>query len=307
MSVGEDLDALFAAVRGDFETVTRNANLLGQRCDIAIRRLDEQDTKIARLDLGVTTKLTALENGYRALMADVTGLTQRLAKLETPAPAVPKLLLGAVSYMFPGLKWDALLAKKPAVVIINPSSGPGASVSAPYVAQVTKAKAVGAKVLGYVWTDYGKRPVADVMADVNKYRTWYGVTGTFLDEAANTEAALPYYTELCQWLQGTNLVSCLNPGMKTLESYVKIADYVMVAEQDYGAYATRTGAAWELNPAYAGKLWHVVHSCPTQFLTNAVALAKARNAGLLWVTDDVMTNPYDSNPSYLDGLATALA
>ena len=73
------------------------------------------------------------------------------------------------------------------------------------------ATAAGARVLGYVPTAWGARPAADVEADIERYRGWYGVDGIFLDEAAADPASLPYYAALRRALAGRFLV--LNPGI----------------------------------------------------------------------------------------------
>ncbi len=241
---------------------------------------------------------------FMALEARVTKLE---ASIVVPQP-VSTLGLGAVSYYYPGIRWDALLLRKPRVVIINPNSGPGQAANTAYQAQVQKAHVAGAKVLAYVWTDYGKRSVEAVQTDIQKYRSWYNIDGIFLDEASNTALMLPYYDSLCYGIRNQGLLVCLNSGVPTTEDYAKIADYLMVSEGTAANYlAAQFRPAWETMPAYAGKCWHAVHSCPVGSMPAVVALAKKRGAGLLWVTDDVMTNPYDTNPTYLDSLAVAVA
>ena len=69
------------------------------------------------------------------------------------------------------------------VIVVNPHNGPGAEQDDRYRSAVRTAQRVGARVLGYVHTDYGARPAGEVAADIDRYAQWYGVDGIFLDEA----------------------------------------------------------------------------------------------------------------------------
>ncbi len=211
-----------------------------------------------------------------------------------------------MTYFYPGPRWDQVLLKRPPIVQMNPASGPGLAVSATYQAQVAKAKAAGAKMYGYVHTMYSARPVAEVKADVDKYVSWYGVDGIFVDTTANTLAALPYYRDLCGYIRSKGLRIVLNPGTKTIEEHAALADHIMVSETDAVTYRGQVRPNWEIK--YPPQLfWHVVHSCPAAEMPSIVALAKSRNAGLVYVTDDVMANPYDTLPTYLDALCQEIA
>lgn len=231
---------------------------------------------------------------------ELEALAKRVSALEMKLQ--PQMQIGPVTYFFPGTKWDETLAKNPPVVIINPGSGPGTAVSSSYVAQVGKAKAAGAKVLGYVYTDYAARAPATVKAEIDKYKAWYGVDGIFLDETSNVVAAVPYYADLSNYIRGKGGLVVLNPGTKTIEEYAGLADWIMNAECDLATYRARNGALWEAK--YPDKFWHVVHTCPAADMPEVVALAKARRAALVYVTDDVMANPYDKLPTYWSQLCS---
>ena len=91
----------------------------------------------------------------------------------------------------------ARASSRPRLLVINPANGPGAEAAPAYRAAVRTAQRAGARVLGYVHTTYGARPAADVMADIDRYTSWYGVDGIFLDEAAHDVAAsCGYYAAL---------------------------------------------------------------------------------------------------------------
>lgn len=237
------------------------------------------------------------------IYAELLAHAGRLAKLE--AALAPKLKIAIPSYFRPGVSWDQMLAGRPAITCINPGSGPGATPSTSYPAQVAKAHAAGAKVLGYVHTRYGVRPIAEVKADIDKHQQWYGVSGVFVDTTSNDAALVPYYEDLCSYIRGKGLFVCLNPGTRCPERLAQIADAVMVIETDLARYKTHTHATWEKN--YPGKLWHAVHTCPELDMPWVVATAKARGAGYVLATHDLMPNPYDGLPVYWSALCAEVA
>ena len=241
------------------------------------------------------------------IYAELILLGERVTALELQAKPFP-VKVAAVSYYFPGAKWDQLLAVSPPVAlsIINPASGPGLAFNTAYGTQVTKAKAAGVLVYGYVHTKYSARPLAEVKADVDKYVAWYAVNGIFVDTTANTADKVAYYADLSAYLRSKGLKIVLNPGTKTVEQYVGLADHIMVAETDAVTYLSRNAPDWEARYP-RDKFWHCVHTCPAADMPALVALAKSRHCGLLWVTDDAMANPYDTNPSYLAQLVAEVA
>jgi hypothetical protein len=220
-------------------------------------------------------------------------------KLDTllDAAAEPEAAVAVPSYFRPGTEWDAMLAQKPALTVINPGSGPGLTQSLSYVEQVRKCKAAGVKVLGYVHTKYAARPLAEVQADIAAHKSWYQVDGIFIDTTSNRPEHAAYYAQLYTAIKQWNGICVLNPGTKTVEVYAHLCDHLMVCETDAATYLNTVRPAWEANWP-ADKFWHCIHSCGPAQLAGVVGLAQANNAGLIYVTDDVMTNPYDRLPSF---------
>lgn len=252
--------------------------------------------------LGLGARLTTAE-------AKLVATEARIAKLETPPVVVPPpSRLGLVSYFRSTTLWDKLIAVRPMVCMINPGSGPGLSADSLYVGLVPKVQGAGLTVYGYVHskgpTGYGTRPLADVKADILNHIGWYGVKGIFIDCTSNDPAYLPYYTDLCAFVHSKGCKVVLNCGTKTYEGLAKIADWLCVVETDSMSYETIARPSWEA--AYSN-LWHMVHSCALSDMPRIVALAKQRKAGLITVTDDVMANPYNTLPTYLDALVAELA
>ncbi len=278
---------------------------IGQQLDDTLAALL---TRVALLE-GRVLKLETATQAPAPVPVPAPAPTPAPAPAPTPAPFSGQLKLGAVTYYYPGPKWATLLAKGPMVgaTIINPNSGPGTSAIAAYVTQVAAAKVVGAPVFGYVSTSYGARAITAVEADIDAYVNFYHVDGIFFDEFATGSSMLPYYNTATTYARLKGLKVCINPGTNIPEAVMVLADYAMVFESSAASYMGRTASDWEHNAAYAGRLWHVVYGCDAATMPAVVSRAKAQNCGLLWVTDDVLSNPYDTNPAYLDALCTEIS
>ena len=197
------------------------------------------------------------------------------------------------------------------MAVMNPNSGPGDAVRADYVAQIKVIKAQGVVVLGYVPTNYGKRPFTEVQSEVERYYKWYGVNGIFFDEVSNDDANLPYYVRCCRAARAAHPKAHLviNPGTPVTKGYMSVADIVVTFEGNYDTYVKR-----EADPAWvkqfpAKRFWHLVYAAPdVAAMQNAVRLSKTRNAGWVYVTPDTLPNPWDTLPEdpYWSAELTAL-
>ncbi|WIA17589.1 hypothetical protein OEZ85_014412 [Tetradesmus obliquus] len=192
------------------------------------------------------------------------------------------------------------------VVIINPASGPGTAVDSNYVTIVNNMKAAGLIVLAYTYTGYGARAAATVQADIDKYYNFYqNISGIFLDEGSTDCVTLPYYQQLVAYTKSKaqNSLTALNWGTQGPECFLSAAantpDIIINFEDTYSAYSSWSGpAAW--TAAYpAHRFWHLVHSAPANAVAfgSALGLARARHAGWVYVTNDVMNNPWDTLPA----------
>ncbi len=206
------------------------------------------------------------------------------------------------------------------IAVMNPNSGPGSRQNLDYVNAVNNTRAAGVKVFGYVYTSYGARRLAAVKSDIDKYYNWYKVDGIFLDEAEYRDCTDDaYYQNLYNHVKNRGGRVVLNPGTQTKECYADSANVIVNFEDTYSAYASKdsTGAyeydksepAWVHN--YPPSLfWHLVHSTPDEAaMRDAVALGKQRGANHMYVTPDVLSNPWDTLPSdpYWSEQLTALS
>lgn len=191
-------------------------------------------------------------------------------------------------------------SSRPRLLVINPASGPGAEPSAGYREAVRTAQRAGARVLGYVHTTYGARPAVDVMADIDRYMSWYGVDGVFLDEAAHDVARVGYYAALARHVRagGARRVVVLNPGVVPARQYFALADVIVTFEGPYAAY----GAAMDATPDWVrdqppGRVAHLVYDASRQEALATVS--HPQQAGYVYATSGSMPDPWRTVPAYL--------
>ncbi|HEX6963030.1 MAG TPA: spherulation-specific family 4 protein [Lacipirellula sp.] len=223
------------------------------------------------------------------------------------------------AYFYPSSNstlWDDMTAAAddvPITAIMNPGSGPGSFKDNNYVEAVNAFRAAGGRVIGYVHSSYGGRPLAQVLADIDKYDAWYGIDGIFVDEMANTGPGqrLDYYKAIYDHVKGIDPEWEVmgNPGTHTIEQYATwpTADRFMVFENTGEFYESYNPSAW--NAEYdRDKFVHLVHTEDSPAaMESFLDLALARNAGGIYITHDVMNNPWDTLPSYWQAEVLAVA
>ena len=185
------------------------------------------------------------------------------------------------------------------MLIVNPASGPGTSLSRPYQRAVRQAQASGARVLGYVASTFGARDPAAVLADVERYREWYGVDGIFLDEVAHGEAQVSYYRALSRSIRAASEpLVVLNPGTVPAREYFGLADVVVTFEGPFADYAARLAQApaW-LSEVPADQTAHLVYAASRE-QARSIFAAPLR-AGHVYVTSGTPPDPWGSPPPYL--------
>jgi len=245
-----------------------------------------------------------LGESVRARWGRVALVAAALGALGAPAPAraAECMRIAIPAYFYPGPTWSQAIAGAPTVgtMVMNPASGPGEAINTDYVATVAQARAAGIAVLGYVYTSYGDRPLAEVTAEIDAYALWYGVDGIFLDESSSDAADLAYYQAAAAHVRAATArgVVMLNPGTYPAEAYLSVADLVLVFEGAYGAYQSLVVPSWVQKYA-ASHFAHVVYSASSAArMKQVMKWAKARGAGHVFVTADRLPNPYDTLPSY---------
>jgi hypothetical protein len=241
----------------------------------------------------VLSMTAVLPSDAHVPMAAVSGATDRAAAVER------RPVLGVPGYFYPGDAWSVSERSVPLLryLIVNPASGPGQAPDPAYVSAVASARAAGVQLLGYSSTTWGRRPTASVQAELNAYRDWYGIRDIFLDEVATSPGQLAYYEALANRVRAAGGQVALNPGTVPDEAYAGICDLLVVFEGPWASYRSWRPPAWQRRHPQV-RFWHLVHDTPASRLDAALSLASRRSADVVYVTDDVMDNPWDRLPSY---------
>lgn len=208
---------------------------------------------------------------------------------------------------------NAAAAQVPLTAIMNPGNGPGNSVDSNYISVVNSLRAAGGHVLGYVYTSYAARSLSQVLTDVDRYKSWYNVDGIFVDEMANSGLTtnLDYYRDIYNHVKAIDVNWSVmgNPGTNTLESCLTwpTADRLMVQENIGSLYPGYVPSAWNYNYA-PSRFVHLVHTeASAANMLNDLQLALQYHAGGIFITDDVLDNPWDQLPTYWTQLVNAVA
>lgn len=225
------------------------------------------------------------------------GLAARLA-----VHATPPCQGSFVPAFFPPADWGRAAAggSGPGVMILNPASGPGAAANPDFRTVVHNAEGSGSRVIGYIGTEYGQRPLWQSEEDVRNYLRWYGVRGIFLDQTPTSGTRqIGYYRSLVHYIHrlSPGAPVWLNPGVYPDRQYMSLGSVVMVFEGSYRTYLTQKVPRW-VHHYRADKFAHTIYAAPRGQLGNAVHLSRDRHAGHVFVTDDVGPNPYGALPSY---------
>lgn len=215
--------------------------------------------------------------------------------------------LAIPAYFYPSPLWTAAIASAPhtAIMVVNPDSGPGTDKDPNYIKTVKAAQLAGIKILGYVHTHdtplapEALRKMDTVKAEIDTYKSRYGVDGIFLDEASSSAVDIAYYKMVANYVRAKKGgFVMLNPGVIPDQAYIKLADTTIVFEETYAVYQDWTPPSW-IYDYPAGKFTHLVHTTATDVqMIDAIDLSRSKNAGFLYITDGVMDNPWDSLPTY---------
>ncbi|MEU4171748.1 spherulation-specific family 4 protein [Streptomyces sp. NPDC026665] len=191
-------------------------------------------------------------------------------------------------------EWDALVAAAPLLhgVVLNPASGPGDRPDPGFAAVAARLRAADVRVLGYVDTAYGRRPLGDVQDELARHRDWFATDGVFLDQVAATEGEFGYYRRLStavRGLGGGTLV--LNHGTAPHPSYAGIADVLVTFEGTWATYRRKPPPPWT---GTGVSLCHLVHAAPAG--ADAAALARERGAALFCAVPGTGDHPWGTLP-----------
>jgi hypothetical protein len=234
--------------------------------------------------------------------------------------------------------WSALIdAARPGTleVILNPNSGPGTAPLAQSYIQADGQSGplldlahAGASILGYVHTAWGQRELAQVLDEVDRYfdESYYRgadfqLSGLFVDEMSNELADMGYYQSIRQHVRTKSLGAIVvgNPGTAsiidssngaagwTIDDYATLYDRLVTFEGNGIVYRNQFALPTWIRQQPAARFAHIIHSeTSLEKMRLNIQLAATRNVGTLFVTDDVLPNPYDRVPAYWNELLAAI-
>jgi hypothetical protein len=219
-----------------------------------------------------------------------------------PCPASARPQSSFVPAFFEPPEWARAVTdgRAPAVMILNPASGPGTAPDPALLDAVRQAQAAGVRVIGYIGTNYAHLPSGQVRREVSDYRSWYRVGGIFLDQTPTEGSGqLGYYRDLGRYIRQVigGAVIWINPGTVPDRSYLSVANVVMIFEGSWASYQHLTLPAW-VRGYPADRFAHTIYATPAAAVTGAARLARDRNAGYLFLTPDAGANPYGGLPDY---------
>jgi hypothetical protein len=227
--------------------------------------------------------------------------------------------------------WNRLIASpsgKAGVIVANVANGPDFVTKGMWTDVMSRAHNSGKRVLGYVDTGYmgltgqttrlGSSRSADwivqieqIEQDINRWYALYPglVDGIFFDQGHNLCGDGDSIVRLYQFINQfekryhPGATTVLNPGAVVPQCYEWSADVLLTYESSFEGYMQRADQPGDLNyhspnwtPLGDHKFWHIIYGVPEDQVANVIATSRSRNAGYVFVTDDVMVNPYDTLP-----------
>lgn len=218
------------------------------------------------------------------------------------------------SYFYPDVwntpnNWYTMCDAMPAqsIAIMNPNSGPDTAKNSDYTTAVTHCQSENQNVIGYVHTSYGARSETDVKAEIDEYYSWYGVDGIFLDEMSSDASTQSYYSDIYAYIhaKGGSAHNLVVGNMGTYSttdwalSTGKVVDLLVTFEGSYADYQSIQAPAWTKNYA-STDFAALVYGTSASELSSTCSSLNSQGPGITYryVTDDTLSNPWDTLASY---------
>jgi len=249
-------------------------------------------------------------------------VTAVLFTLVCVAPLPGQVRLGAPSYQDPGTPpWAGWARPGPqavGIMIVNLDNGDDETYYPSVDQSILETRKQGIFVLGYTYTGYGQRDPKTVQRKVDAVYKNYLVDGIFFDEVpTECDVSNPYRpTQFLYYQQLTNHVrektgariTVLNPGTYSSDDCWMGITNILMNWEDQGLESYRddyVDYAW-VHKYPPDRFWHIVYGMSAEQLPAAFALAKRRNAGWVYFTNEAGDNPYASSPHYWSQEAEAI-
>ena len=196
-------------------------------------------------------------------------------------------------------KWPRIAA----IPVVNNQNGPGPAPDPSWTKGIDVLVAGGCKVAGYVYTEYGRRSVSLVEADIANWKAWYPqVSALFIDQMSNSGGGESYYSALASYARSRGFEFVIgNPGAPSRPSYIGTVDTMVVSES---TGVPTSFPSWQASYS-ANNFASLSYAIPS---SSFPAIQVTRNKGSVayqYVTDDGAapgSNPWDEVSTYLDTL-----
>jgi len=136
-------------------------------------------------------------------------------------------------------EWEKLLnltTDKEVWVVVNVNDGPGFSVDSTYASIISRLKQKGFKVLGYIYSSYGRRSLKTIYSEMDRWIRFYNVDGFFIDEVSTSLKTYSYYSSIYSRAKRLGRYVVLNPGTNIDPRFFNIADKIVVFESPLEEY-----------------------------------------------------------------------
>ena len=213
--------------------------------------------------------------------------------------ACPKLVI--FPYGLPQPTWNRAVAARGSVssIVLNVYNGPGLVPYGANTYPLARAHRAGIRVLGYVYTSDGKRPLADVEHDVALWQRWYPVDGFFIDNVTATPAEFTYYLRLDDYIRTTDrrawiMLNIPAPAREDL----RLGNVMNVYEGPAKRFVRFVPRSW-MHDYSANRFGSIVYGVAPNALGSVLRLIQSRNIANVYITDRTFSaGPYFKLPSY---------
>ena len=189
------------------------------------------------------------------------------------------------------------------IVILNPNNGPDHSdgyAYNKYLEYISLIQVNNSKIAGYVSTYYGGRSVDEVKSDIDMWISDYSIDYIFLDETSAQASDYNYYAELETYIQNKGKKTINNFGITLNTEYKGLESIKIILEE----------SAINVNSLINSVDYQNWTNDESTYNSNAVLIHTANSnyietiddykAYWIYITDDVLENPWDSLPSYYE-------
>jgi hypothetical protein len=226
-----------------------------------------------------------------------------------PANASGRLRLLVPTYIYPddtGRKeWQRLYeaaSKVEIIAIVNPSSGPGDERNLEYAAIFTEASKRGITLLGYVSTDYGKRPQPPIKNDIDTWIRFYPqIRGFFFDQQPRERQHAAQFTELRDYAKQKlrDALVITNPGVPCDDAYLAqaVSDVTCVFVNFQGFDRFELPATLQAyDPSRFAAMAYNISGA--EAMRTAVKDTIIKRIGYIYISDAKPPNPWGKLPVY---------